>query len=217
MYQTDLDDAQKTTRPAEELFANIRAACESGWDFSSRWFKDPNDLASIRTLELLPVDLNCLLYHLEFTLAKVHKINHSNEQSSYYASKANQRKQLIVQQFWNPQTAFFHDLEHSTMRPTASLHLGGLFPLFFGIATPAQTQAIAQKLETSFLKAGGLVTTLETTGQQWDAPNGWAPLQWIGIRGLERYGYQKSPYECTTVDTAQHTSLPTHGAFARKV
>ena len=189
MYQTDLDDAQKTTRPAEELFANIRAACESGWDFSSRWFKDPNDLASIRTLELLPVDLNCLLYHLEFTLAKAHKVNDSNEQSSYYASKANQRKQLIVQQFWDPQTAFFHDLEHSTMRPTPSLHLGGLFPLFFGIATPAQAQAVAQKVEMSFLKAGGLVTTLETTGQQWDAPNGWAPLQWIGIRGLERYGY----------------------------
>jgi alpha,alpha-trehalase len=33
-----------------------------------------------------------------------------------------------------------------------------------------------------------LRTTLVDTGQQWDDPNGWAPLQWIAIAGLERYG-----------------------------
>ena len=33
------------------------------------------------------------------------------------------------------------------------------------------------------------MTTLETTGQQWDAPNGWAPLQWVTITGLKNYGH----------------------------
>ena len=37
--------------------------------------------------------------------------------------------------------------------------------------------------------AGGVVTTLKQTGQQWDAPNGWAPLQWMTVMGLENYGY----------------------------
>lgn len=32
------------------------------------------------------------------------------------------------------------------------------------------------------------MTTLCDSGQQWDAPNGWAPLQWIAITGLCRYG-----------------------------
>lgn len=38
------------------------------------------------------------------------------------------------------------------------------------------------------LEAGGLSTTTVNTGEQWDAPNGWAPLHWVAIRGLERYG-----------------------------
>jgi alpha,alpha-trehalase len=44
-------------------------------------------------------------------------------------------------------------------------------------------------VKEKFLKAGGLTSTLESTGQQWDAPNGWAPLQWMAIMGLENYGY----------------------------
>jgi alpha,alpha-trehalase len=61
--------------------------------------------------------------------------------------------------------------------------------LFFGIATQPQADAIAFTLENEFLKNGGLVTTLHNTGQQWDAPNGWAPLQWMSIIGLEKYNY----------------------------
>jgi alpha,alpha-trehalase len=37
------------------------------------------------------------------------------------------------------------------------------------------------------LAAGGLATTTLQTGLQWDAPNGWAPLQWIGLVGLQNY------------------------------
>ena len=62
------------------------------------------------------------------------------------------------------------------------------FPLFFKIASREQAIAVAATLEKLFLQPGGLTTTLEVTGQQWDAPNGWAPLQWIAIKGLENYG-----------------------------
>jgi alpha,alpha-trehalase len=37
------------------------------------------------------------------------------------------------------------------------------------------------------LKAGGIVTTPLESRQQWDAPNGRAPLQWIAISGLRGY------------------------------
>ncbi len=56
--------------PAELVYRNIRAACESGWDFSSRWFRDAENLNTIRTTELIPVDLNSLMYHLEITLSE---------------------------------------------------------------------------------------------------------------------------------------------------
>src|SRR5690606_9959848 len=36
-----------------------------------------------------------------------------------------------------------------------------------------------------------VVTTLHNTGQQWDAPNGWAPLQWVTIEGLRNYGFDE--------------------------
>ncbi len=62
--------------------------------------------------------------------------------------------------------------------------MAGVFPLFFDIATKTQATAVGNVLRDKFLKPGGLVTTLNFTGQQWDAPNGWAPLQWISYRGL---------------------------------
>ena len=61
------------------------------------------------------------------------------------------------------------------------------FPLFVGIATPDRAQATAKAL-APLIGEGGLRTTRVDTGQQWDDPNGWAPLQWVAITGLERYG-----------------------------
>jgi len=48
---------------------------------------------------------------------------------------------------------------------------------------------IAALIKEKFLYSGGLITTLYKTGQQWDAPNGWAPLQWMAYKGVQNYGY----------------------------
>ncbi len=69
------------------------------------------------------------------------------------------------------------------------LSRAGVLPLYAGVATNEQAALVAEKIEHDFLKNGGVVTTLSTTDQQWDAPNGWAPLQWITIEGLRKYGY----------------------------
>jgi len=71
-----------------------------------------------------------------------------------------------------------------TDRPT----LAAASPLYFGLATPEQGRAVAARLEREFLKPGGFVTTLIASGQQWDAPNGWPPLEWLTIEGVRRYG-----------------------------
>ena len=62
--------------------------------------------------------------------------------------------------------------------------------MYVGIASQAQADAVAKVLKEKFLKKGGLVTTLQTTEQQWDSPNGWAPLHWVTIKGLRNYGHQ---------------------------
>ena len=73
-----------------------------------------------------------------------------------------------------------------------------MFPLFFKLAGPARAIKAKQTLEKKFLKPGGMATTLVHTGEQWDAPNGWAPLQWISITGLENYGYKTLAREMAT-------------------
>ena len=90
-------------------------------------------------------------------------------------------------------------------------------PLFAGIATQEQAKRVAEVLETQFLREGGLVTTLQTTSQQWDSPNGWAPLQWFAVKGLMRYGFDDLAYKIMqrwNAIIANHYS--THGVILEK-
>ena len=48
---------------------------------------------------------------------------------------------------------------------------------------------MAKVMRQKLLQEGGLVATLTETGQQWDWPNGWAPLQLTAIEGLRKYGH----------------------------
>ena len=76
-------------------------------------------------------------------------------------------------------------------RQSPQLTIAGTMPLFFEIATTAQAKSVANVVKAKFLQPGGVVTTLKNTGEQWDAPNGWAPLQWLAIQGLRNYEYSK--------------------------
>ena len=171
------------------LYRNLRAAAESGWDFSSRWFRDGKTLASIRTTELIPVDLNCLLYHLEETLAQAHRAAGKAQRQRYYQRLAQERKEAIQQYCWNEAQGFYYDYDFVLKQSSPQVTLAAAAPLFFRIASPNQAQAVKRGLEKNFLRPGGLLTTLEATGQQWDAPNGWPPLQWLAVKGLTNYNH----------------------------
>ncbi|MDQ2793644.1 MAG: alpha,alpha-trehalase, partial [Bacteroidota bacterium] len=145
-------------------------------DFSTRWFKPGGGLPTIQTTDIIPVDLNCLLYNLELTLAQAARV-------------AGQRKAALLALSWDPKANWFQDYNWRTRQRSRVRSLAGVFPLAFGLATPEQAGKVAEGLRASFLKPGGLVTTLGRTGQQWDAPNGWAPLQYLAVEGLTRYGY----------------------------
>jgi alpha,alpha-trehalase len=174
------------TKP--EFYRNMRSAAESGWDFSSRWLKDGKTLTSINTSEIIPVDLNCLLYLYEQILSDWYGKLGSNDVSQLYRKLGEKRKELIQKYCYNHDKQFFCDYSWKRREHTNVLSLASVFALFAKIATPEQAQMIAHHLEEDFLYPGGLVTTLNETGQQWDFPNGWAPLQWIAIRGLQNYG-----------------------------
>jgi alpha,alpha-trehalase len=172
-----------------ELYRNLRSSCESGWDFSSRWFADNCTLSTIETTSILPVDLNVLLWNLERVIHKGYLLAEDRKSAEQFRQKAETRKRLIRKVFWNDETKFFMDYHFVTKRHTPCLSLAGVFPLFSGLATQEQAHFVAIKIEEKFLRKYGLVTTLKATGEQWDYPNGWAPLQWITIKGLQNYRF----------------------------
>jgi alpha,alpha-trehalase len=176
-------------READRLFLHLRAGAESGWDFSSRWFIDPLDIGTIHTADIIPVDLNCLLYQLEATIAESYRLIKNPLLARKFQNLADRRASAIQAYCWDEREQFFVDYNFHHDKPTGQLSLAGVFPLYARIATKQQADAVARRIQADFLKTGGLVATLVTNGQQWDAPNGWAPLQWIAIEGLRNYGY----------------------------
>jgi alpha,alpha-trehalase len=178
-------------RDKERFYLHVRSAAESGWDFSSRWFKDPTDIRTIHTADIVPVDLNCLLYHQEKTIAEAYRLIHTTSLARKFEKLAEKRAKTILQYCWDDDQGFFVDYNFHHMQPTGQLSLAGVFPLYVGIATKEQAEKVALKIEKDFLKDGGVITTLIENDQQWDAPNGWAPLNWITIQALRKYGHNE--------------------------
>ncbi|XVJ67075.1 MAG: alpha,alpha-trehalase TreF [Lacibacter sp.] len=187
-YREDVELAHAHTEP-QQMYRHLRAGAESGWDYSCRWFADVNKFDTIHTTEIVPVDLNCLMYHLEVTIATAYLLLGNELNEKKYTSTAQKRKEAIQLYCWNKTLQFYTDYDFINAEPTTVQSLAASFPLYFGIATEQQANAIAAVYQKDFLKNGGLVTTLYTTGQQWDAPNGWAPLQWMSYIGLIKYNY----------------------------
>lgn len=187
-YKEDIELAAHVVNK-ELLFRNLRAACESGWDFSSRWFKEENNFSGIHTTEIIPVDLNCLLYHLEKTIAEAYQVSNDNVSAEKYATAANNRKQAIQKYCWNENERSFFDYDYVERKQKQTVTLAAVFPLFFEVATHKEAEGVVQFFQKYFIRPGGLQTTTVVTGQQWDSPNGWAPLHWITIKGLINYGF----------------------------
>jgi alpha,alpha-trehalase len=170
------------------VWRDLRAGSESGWDFSSRWLADGLHLWTIRTTDIAPVDLNSLMMHLEQVLAKTYRKKSDSAKVKLYESRATARSAAIRRLMWDAHSGMFVDYLWRERRPSLTLSAATVYPLFFGVAAQAQARLVAASLRDNFLKPGGLATTLTATGQQWDRPNGWAPLQYLAIEGLNAYG-----------------------------
>ncbi|GAA4442729.1 alpha,alpha-trehalase TreF [Ravibacter arvi] len=191
-YREDVEVGRLSERSSREVYRHIRAAAESGWDFSSRWFKNGMRMEHIHTTDILPIDLNCLLCHTEKVLiAHYADLPHKRELVETLSQRMSARETAIRTLFWEKQAGFFVDYDWIEGKRRDVLTLAALYPLFFSLASAQQAKKTAAKLEALFLKPGGFVTTLHESGQQWDLPNGWAPLHWITVSGLSRYGFDE--------------------------
>lgn len=188
-YREDVELSETLPNVSEGFFRHIRAAAESGWDFSSRWFKDGQNMNTIETTNILPVDLNCLLFNLERTIFKAYLLTDNKKKIDKYFILMNLRERAIKKYFFSNEKSFYFDYNFVSKKQTDVYSLAGIFPIFFNVARQIQVRKMVKVIETKFLKEGGLITTINNTKQQWDAPNGWAPLQYITYKGLIKYGF----------------------------
>lgn len=184
-YLEDVSTAARTSRPASEVYRDLRAAAASGWDFSSRWCD--GDLCTTRTTTIVPVDLNSFLHKLEAQIARLSAAAGDERSADHFDRRASARRQAIDRWLWSDQAGAYcdHDLLRGRSR---ALCAATSAPLYVGIASDEQARGVATAIKSQLLADGGVATTLSRSGQQWDRPNGWAPLQWLAIRGLARYG-----------------------------
>ena len=188
-YKEDVKAAKKTINYEKDMYRHLRSGAESGWDYSSRWFEDEKNIGTIRTTHIIPVDLNALLYNLESTIMKGKMVSKKFDEAAKFEKKMSSRREALRRYCWSASKGFYFDNDIYKYRQTEIYTLAAMYPLFFKMTTKREADMVAANIEKLFLRPGGVVTTLTKTGQQWDAPNGWAPLQWITIQGLRNYGH----------------------------
>ena len=186
----------------QQLCLDIAAAAESGWDFSSRWFKQPHlGIASIQTTSIIPVDLNAFLFQFETNMYNFYEKVGDTERSEQYRVDANNRYKAIEAHLWNEKHQQWMDFDMRAKAPIERVAASNFIPLsvfsnFLSNRSSIPIDVNKSYLEKSFVAlnqsdlvgmAGVKATDVKGTKQQWDAPNSWAPIVDILVEGLVKH------------------------------
>jgi len=184
----DYDAAQFYDRAADRLtdrfYKGDRSMRESGFDPSNRF--GPFSAAII---DYAPVCLNVLLYRMEQDAGRMNTLLGQSAAAAEWQARARRRRQLVDRYLWDSQAGLYFDYNFETGRRRPYPFATTFYPLWAGLSSVAQARRVVGNLPM-FEAPGGIVTSTQTSGSQWDAPFGWAPLQLIAVDGLRRYGYQ---------------------------
>ncbi|EDW01419.1 GH21428 [Drosophila grimshawi] len=200
-YREDVETSSGFLTPEakENHYSELKAAAESGMDFSSRWFINEEgtnigNLTQIMTRSIVPVELNAILYQNAKTIAEFHSKAGNIEKMTEYETKAKKILEAIQAVLWNEEVGCWLDYDLINNKPRNYFVSSNLSPLW----TKAYNIADSKKISDSVLNyveqnkldtfPGGVPNTIYQTGEQWDFPNVWAPLQYIVVEGLDNLG-----------------------------
>ncbi|MGH7196064.1 MAG: trehalase family glycosidase [Candidatus Saccharimonadales bacterium] len=171
-------------------YLNDLAEAESGWDMTSRFNR--------HALDYLPVDLNALLYVYEMDFARAARVFDDEQEAGEWETCARRRKATMDELMYDKNRGLYYDYNYVKERRGNVSSLAAYYPLWAGLADDKQARSLVVNLK-KFETKGGLATTdalpigqyvLGSIPTQWAYPNGWAPLHYIVIKGLQRYGYE---------------------------
>ena len=162
-----------------------RSMRESGFDPSARFGPFNADVTQYN-----PVCLNSLLYVMEKEMAEILEIVGRGAEAEIWRTRATKRAERVNRFMWDAEDGLYYDYNFAQARIRRYPFLTTFYPLWAGIANKDQAERVRRALG-KFERPGGLQTSTNRSGDQWDAPFGWAPLELIAVEGLRRYGYNE--------------------------
>ncbi|XP_030621075.1 trehalase [Chanos chanos] len=194
-FTDDVELAEGLSPDAQEkLWVELKAGAESGWDYTSRWYINSQNQSGgtfkdTRTSAILPADLNALMCRNERVLAYLYRIVGNEEAAKRYDQAVSARIKAIESLLWDPEMGSWFDYNLLSNSRHLSFYPSNLAPLWAQCySQPSMGERALQYLKASgALKyPNGVPTSLNVSGQQWDMPNAWPPLQHMLIEGLSK-------------------------------
>ncbi|KAK4872290.1 hypothetical protein RN001_016414 [Aquatica leii] len=198
-YSEDVEMAEifKEESQKENFYSELKAAAESGWDFSSRWFiknsTNKGNLTNINTRSIVPTDLNAMIYWNAVLLSEFHQHLNNTEKAQKYNNIANEWLEAVTAVLWHEEIGAWLDYDLMNNIERDYFYPTNISPLWTG-CYPKQNREKVIRLVLKYLQQanimypGGIPTTKEHTGEQWDFPNAWPPLQHMMVVGLYETG-----------------------------
>ena len=188
----------------DRYFVHDRTVRESGHDTSYRIEGNCGDLNL--------VELNAMLYKYETDFSEiieeqfegVFEYNDKTYSPSFWANKAEFRKQMVDLYLWNEAKGLYFDYNVKTESQSDFVAASTLAPLWAKMCSEKQAEALVENALDALKEKGGIAgCTAESRGdispdkpqRQWDYPNGWAPHQMMIWRGLLNYGFNAEAQE----------------------
>jgi alpha,alpha-trehalase len=184
-YDLDLYYDRDRDCLTELFYKGDRSMRESGFDISNRFGP-----FSVDIIHYVPVCLNVLLYQMEQDIAQIHGLVGSEDTAKQWIHLASERHSRIDELLWNESAGLYFDYNFQTSKQSSYEFATTFYPLWAGLASPEQATKVVENLML-FEAPGGLLSSTHVSGNQWDAPFGWAPLTLIAVKGLFRYGYRE--------------------------
>lgn len=193
-YREDVLTASSTS-DVNKTYIELKSAAESGWDFSSRWIFDAQggnneNLTHIQTTRVIPVDLNSFIYDAFNNLSQLYKSLGNFVKAALWKKRAAVLEQAINLILWNDKAGIWQDFDVELKKHRDYFYASNIAPLWVKLGDAYKNTRTIQQILKYLTKEGiqnypgGTPTSTISSGEQWDMPNAWPPLQAIVIQGL---------------------------------
>lgn len=207
-YVQDIATASIFEKEEDRLrcYAELKSGAETGWDFSTRWIFAPDgsqfgNLSYIQASRIIPVDLNAFLCKDFLEMSQFYKILGDTKNAEFWDEKYKYFQKAIEKVLWHDSDGIWYDYDYIEQKPRELFFPSNVVPLWTNILPKEDLTKFSKRVLTYLQQKsvldfpGGVPTSLLNSGEQWDYPNAWPPLQAFVIQGLDRSGLEEGRRE----------------------